>query len=160
MGLRTPPTGDANKAKEFATADIVKIDSDELRQLAQTLQDKAVNLTAIHARLDEKRDSAKSEVEPFKSEWEPDGQYDSVYESWETASHQYHQVLKTAVDRFQTMASGLQWIADNHDKAEQMAAERTSQIDTSLETGSSGNGSSSIPKQPSAPLPEIVGQYI
>lgn len=126
---------DAKAGKALVNSDLLKVDPDELRELASTLHSEASTLDAARQPVIEAHEAAPAAIAAFVAEWEPQQEkYSEAASKWEAAGNGYSSHLDHATKKLVETANALLWIADNMEEAERVNAAKMAEVDTDLGT--------------------------
>lgn len=133
----------------------IELDSEALLDQAAQWQARADTLREMASKAKEITEKADSESGGFKSEYETPGVYDNTYGTCKTGSGIIETQVLKAADAIERAAQSMQWVAENNDEAQRIAAQRTSDIDAELSAGE-GSGTAQ-PKTGTGGTADVLG---
>ena len=147
QGNITPLKGDEAAGKKHVSSEILKIDPDTLRKIAQQLHDLSIAVQTHRLPIIEARGKAQGEKADFEGEWQPDGKYEEPHSKWQSNAQHYDSRLDEITKQMSEKASALQWIADHFEEAERANAEKMQKVSADI-GGTGGAGGHTAPAAP------------
>lgn len=118
----------------------IEYDTEELLDQAADWQAKANILRELAPEAREITEWAEGASGEFKSEYETPGVYNNTYTDCGTGSDRIEKEVTKLADDIERWAQSIQWMAENMEEVQKIAANRTEQIDADV-SGGAGSGS-------------------
>lgn len=127
----------ADALKKSVGDDILKLDPDRMREIAQQLHGKAEELRGLTGGFNEVANTATTEMRQYTTDNQPAPVYSDTLTSITTVSGKYSEQIGKAADKLESDASALQWLADHHEATQDKAKSDIGSVDTSLSASGS-----------------------
>lgn len=148
------PNPEAGKALQSAVgSDVIQINSEELRRVANSLQSQAYDLRELHSECDGINDSAEKQAAEFTEDRQPAPIYRDTVDSLKNVGTRLKEEISRVIGQLEHDAAGLMWLADQHDANEQSNVDSVNKIDTSGTGESTGSGGGLTSPNMSPPAP-------